>query len=236
MPNATKRPRDSQRSKVYAAENAVFPRIHVPEPALREIAACQRWVDTVCAAPWFRRRWGLRDIRVTNNRGKGGSRASGSIMHMGVIHRNPAVLCHELAHCLAPRDARHNPLYTRTYLELVRFVIGRETYEALKAAFKAHRVKVAPRRTVLDGNGVARIHPRKAARPAGNVAALEAWRAREKVKHQAQLAAEAHERVIDQYAPVFTKLAADEPDPYAPVWPEPRNLNKDIALALANGC
>jgi hypothetical protein len=171
--------RDSQRGKVYAAEDLAFPTHNTVDPTLREIAACQALVTKWCTSGWFIRRWGRRYIKVTHNGGKGGSRGGNGVLSMSTYHRNPYVLAHELAHCLNSPYHGHGPQYARTYLDLVRFAIGKHAYVALKAAFREKRVKVAPRRTQLDGHGVARVHPRKGR--VGNPAALAAWRAQQAV-------------------------------------------------------
>jgi len=181
--------RDTQKSKVYAAERSVFP-IDELNPRYRDLTACQALVDRWCASAWFRKRWGVRRVTVTGNGGERSSRGGGSGIRMLVTHRNQYTIAHEVAHCLAGVHAAHGPLYTRTYLELIRFVglYGKHDADRLRAAFKAHKVKVAPRRPELDGRGVARERAPSARR--GNPAALAAFRA-------------AKAPVVDPYAPIF---------------------------------
>jgi hypothetical protein len=140
------------------------------------------------------------------------------------------VLAHELAHCLSPEHG-HGPAYARTYLDLVRYAVGRDAYDALKAAFRARRVKVAPRRPELDGRGVAAV--RRAITPqTGSRSLAAAFKAADA---QDDRATRVLQTMVDRYAPVFTAPA--EPDPWAPRWPAPQpDRRLDVALALANGC
>lgn len=174
------RPRDSQKSRLYAAENEAFPDHAHTDPTLREVAQLQAWVDALLKKAWFIRRWGHRWINVTHNGGKRGSRAVGKhTIRMSTYHRNRYVTLHEVAHCLTySHHASHGPEYARTLLELVRYTFGPEDAKRLREKFREHRVRVAPRRAKLTGFGVVE----KRTKRRGNPVALARWRAQQKAQ------------------------------------------------------
>lgn len=134
------RPRDSQRSKVYAAERAVFP--GVPRVA-RTLGDVQDFVDRVLARKRVIKRFGQKKARITAARRGGASYVfdGSNVMHINPDHApNTMLMLHELAHVLAPL-ARHGHEFADAYLFLVREMMGREAHDKLKAAFKAKRVR-----------------------------------------------------------------------------------------------
>lgn len=130
------RPRDSQRSRVYAAENSVFQFGQtIPDDLL------QATLNDILDKRAVRSRFGPRQISV--ERGRSGARAFGSYrISMGVQARNEWVLCHELAHCLTTRNfAAHGPQFCGVYLFLLEIVISKDAADRLKAAFAEGGVK-----------------------------------------------------------------------------------------------
>lgn len=128
--------RDSQRSRVYAAENTVYRHKQtIPNDKL------QATVDAILDKRVIRSRWGIKSVRVEFGRSRGVS--YGGMIALGVGARNEWVICHELAHELTPHQyASHGPEFCGIYLFLVENVIGKEAAAKLRAAFKAGRVKV----------------------------------------------------------------------------------------------
>jgi hypothetical protein len=135
--------RDSQRSRVYAAENACSWAKYgqtIPNNQL------QAWAEqNILSKAWFRKRFGDRYPAIELGRGGGkaytGLFTAGRIT-LGVEFRNAWGMCHEMAHIIS-HDS-HGPAFARNYLFLVEKVIGKAEADELKAKFKEHRVKMIP--------------------------------------------------------------------------------------------
>jgi putative metallohydrolase (TIGR04338 family) len=146
-------PRDSQRSRVYAAERSL------PENTMMDLGKnvsveeMQAYVNKVCASKRLKRaveKAGGRPtqrVTATHCQGKRGARAFGDYrIEVSGYMRNRLVILHELAHCFAPSFERHGPTFARIYLAMAQAVMGREVAGRLKAAFKAHRVRTRVKR------------------------------------------------------------------------------------------
>ena len=154
------RPRDSQRSKVYAAEHASG--IHKEGNTPLTIRECQALVDKMLDSAYVQRKYDpegrahwigryhyrySQGIRV--DLGKNGGRAfkhgAQRVIRLGLWGRQQSVIIHEVAHHLADYrakgDARHNWEFCDVYLDLVRHFMGKDAHDKLKQAFKDHRVK-----------------------------------------------------------------------------------------------
>jgi putative metallohydrolase (TIGR04338 family) len=150
--------RDSQKSRVYAAERAAFPDYFNRRSAMagfHSVTECEIWVNRQLQKPLVRRKLveiGIRSwpkpVRVTDSGGKGGASASRllSTIYVSGYYRNPVVLLHELAHLLTPSDPGHGWQYAQAYLTLIRWVMGAHAAKQLTAAFKAKRVRFRPKR------------------------------------------------------------------------------------------
>jgi len=149
-----KKPRDSQRQKLYDAELKVFGDSTGRRPVeddLATVAQMQAFVDKLMASAWWARRWPrVRCIEVRP--GFGHSRATGSfwskVVQMPKWARSRNVLVHEIAHCVSSpmEGGAHGWFFASNYLDLVEHVFGKATADELRASFKEHRVKyTAPR-------------------------------------------------------------------------------------------
>jgi putative metallohydrolase (TIGR04338 family) len=140
------RTRDTQRSKVYAAEaqfrNMNFQPQLFPDVKLKQIWECQSYVDRVLDQHWFRARFGERKITVDYGR-RGGMAYGSRKITLGVWARQPIVILHEIAHCVAPYDNRHGAEFAGIYLFLIKQVYGVEAAKALRACYKEARVKTS---------------------------------------------------------------------------------------------
>lgn len=147
------RPRDVQKSRVYAAQ-AGWPHVNT----IGSIAETQAWVDAVTGARWFRSRWGERRIEV---RFKAWGNATG--YHGGHVclppwARNDIVVLHEIAHVLTPsRYASHGEEFCAHLVTLVDNHLGGEAGRRLRAAFKAHRVRYRNGFAAVPGAGSTRV-------------------------------------------------------------------------------
>lgn len=145
------RPRDSQRSKVYAAEDAAFPRIL--GLARLDLNEMQRIVDKVCSSKLVQRKYprAKHAPLVTDGR----ARRSAAYDHwrnqvkMPTWARTKSALLHELAHALTYQkgEAGHGWRFCECYLYLVRVYMSKGAEETLRAEFKARKVKFKPPRT-----------------------------------------------------------------------------------------
>lgn len=171
------RERDTQRSKLYRAERVALSGIASPLPTVGDIERYlegqsaratlrSRYGKAVDVSDW--------KLRVTDGRRCRRALAYGTYkIAIPRWARNDWVVLHEWAHivharitamengeCL-PRMFSHGSRiselaggpghgwqYAAVYLDLVRFCMNAEAADALKAAFKEHRVRFRPKRTV----------------------------------------------------------------------------------------
>lgn len=145
--------RDSQRSKVYAAEKAAFK--DFDNERFETVKDIERFVRHVWSSKRVQSEWpqavdGKSNLPdVSDGRGRRKPCAVGSFEIRIPRHgRVDWILVHELAHIIHSRrtawrreEASHGWQYCAIYLRLTLFILGREKHDALKASFKAHRVK-----------------------------------------------------------------------------------------------
>lgn len=121
-------------------EERLRPKKYVPMryPSTR---AVQAYLDEVTSAAWFIRRWGR--YRLTYRNGKGSHGGYGSLTVSREHRRSEAVILHEVAHnlCDLYRYAYHGPEFAAILLTLVRYQMGKQHADDLKASFAKHRVK-----------------------------------------------------------------------------------------------
>lgn len=135
------RPRDSYRSKVYAAESAVY---GAPcdgmVPDLPELSEVVTFVREVGASEWWPRIW---LPRVTDGRGSRRPRAfpGQSRISMPRFARTRCMVIHEMAHLIQPRhEASHGQAWVKLYLTGLRDVIGGDTARRLSIEFARRNV------------------------------------------------------------------------------------------------
>ena len=135
---AAARPRDSQRARLYRAEDEVGPGRRLPT-----VEVLQAYVDDLRGTDWFRSRWGAPSLEVRP--GYGHRRATADregVLQMPRWARTEAVLLHEVAHCLTPVTfAAHGPEYAGVLLSLVRRAVDPGTAQRLEDAFTRNRVR-----------------------------------------------------------------------------------------------
>jgi putative metallohydrolase (TIGR04338 family) len=162
--------RDSQRSRVYAAEEFVrtlFDRAAQhgsrtidffgtqltlpPEGRFASMPSVQRYVDDVLALPAVTGRWPAPGpLRVRPRRASSAAHYENSD-GTGVIavpDRNSAdwamrelVLLHEIAHHLTPHGPAHGPDFIATFCELATVVMGPEVGHVLRVVYAKEGVK-----------------------------------------------------------------------------------------------
>ena len=135
---APTRPRDSQRARLYRAEDEVGSGRRLPTVPL-----LQAYVDDLGGTEWFRSRWGPRRFDVRP--GHGHRRATADrdgVLQMPRWARTEVVVLHEVAHCLTPATfAAHGPEYAGVLLSLVRRAVDPGSAQRLEDAFARHRVR-----------------------------------------------------------------------------------------------
>ncbi|EKF25819.1 hypothetical protein C731_0159 [Mycolicibacterium hassiacum DSM 44199] len=162
-------PRDSQRSKVYAAEQFVrtmFDRAAEhhnrvvdffgtsltlpPEAKFGSREDVQRYVDDVLALPGVRARWP--DAGPLNVRGRRGERAAHyELTDAGAVIAVPdasarwalreLVVLHEIAHHLCDAEPPHGPEFVATFCELAATVMGPEVGHVLRVVYAKEGVR-----------------------------------------------------------------------------------------------
>jgi putative metallohydrolase (TIGR04338 family) len=163
-------PRDSQRSKVYAAEEFVrtlfdraaehgSPAVEFfgtqltlpPEARFGSVASVQRYVDEVLALPAVRQRWpDVLPLRVRTRRAATAAHyenheAAGVI---AVPDRDTAewalrelVVLHEVAHHLCQAQPPHGPEFVATVCTLTELVMGPELGHVLRVVYAKEGVR-----------------------------------------------------------------------------------------------
>lgn len=165
------RERDSQRKKVYIAEDAAMRWTSTPRSELMTIKECQAFIDKVMSSKWLRSQPDLAGrIAAIDKRGgvvviAGRGRANATFdvrysqswgevyretrpsISAGTRTRQPYILLHELAHILdSSSGAWHGWQFCDILLRLVKHFMGAEAHARLKASFKEHKVRfTAPR-------------------------------------------------------------------------------------------
>ena len=149
--------RDSQRSKLYAAERASGLQLLKHEAGM-SIEECQRLVDKIVGSAYVQRKYGWRKgrplpVHATHGGGRaysgsyhydhwtGEVESRGRHIRLGVWARQPFIVIHEVAHHLAGLGHGHDWRFAEVMLDLTRHFLGAEAGAQLKAAYKAGRVR-----------------------------------------------------------------------------------------------
>lgn len=160
--------RDTQRSKLYAAERDALIAYSKPLPSVKDV---EEYLRKQMRRATLKRRYGdavdlkVWPIRVTDGRGTRHALAHGTRkISLPLWARHEWVVLHETAHIIHERlaitpgwrqgdrtrelagGAAHGWQFAAVFLDLVRFCMGAEAGDALKVAFKARRVRFKPKR------------------------------------------------------------------------------------------
>jgi putative metallohydrolase (TIGR04338 family) len=152
-----RRPRDSQRGRVYLAETPI------PSSPLPGLAACARFVDRVVGTLWWHERFPERDLGgVPRLRPGNGARQafyreedSGPTITLPRRYRTKAVVLHELTHWALGIDSglpHHGRTFARVLLDALGEFCGPEHATVLATSYATHGVHVGrPPRRGPDG-------------------------------------------------------------------------------------
>ncbi len=146
------RPRDTQRSKVYAAERSIDAWVDGKQGTLMSIGEVEQFVCSTMGMAWYKRdfvqkQWHLRFPIIRDGRGHRRATGGANTLTFPRWSRYPLVICHEMAHMVArrliPRDvaAAHGPEFCAVYLHLVAHAIDPLVAQDLRAAFRDRGVR-----------------------------------------------------------------------------------------------
>lgn len=152
-----KRPRDSQRSRLYASEWEVF---GWSKEKFRDMEELEEYLWKVLENRWVQSKYpiareivsGTQKLKILNGAGHRRALTCRYDTHISVAFPRKArtewVVVHEIAHVLTSAEyAGHGREFCRTYLHLVRLFFGEETQNKLKAAMKKHNCKYSKTHT-----------------------------------------------------------------------------------------
>lgn len=140
-------PRDSQRSKVYKAEQIAFKGSSIDVPEIKDI---EEYIDHIRSLGRVRESFPELvkfPVFVGDGRARRRPCANSSGIFMPRHARQKWIVLHELSHTIIRRRysvlraAGHGWQFAEAYLLLVRHVMGVEAHDRLKAQFKEHRVR-----------------------------------------------------------------------------------------------
>ena len=158
--------RDTQRSKVYAAENEW--RGIIGDRAMADRIAAWAYIEKVERDSWFKRTYGPWKFRIKDGRGTRIARGGYGTLNLPRWSRSPGVMLHEIAHNVTGPGCRgggHGWEFCRAMLALVRHFLGKEAHERLRACFRSHRVKYKQPRVLTPERRAALAERLAACRP-----------------------------------------------------------------------
>lgn len=147
------RQRDSQRQKLYNAEQVVRP-VHQGKrfETVEEISA---YLETARQHKWWKTQFGAfpyQPFRVRPGFGARHAHGGGTTITLPIWARTELVIWHEIAHCITqwkyPSRAAHGREYAQIFLSLIRHYLGQAAHDALKAAFRTYHVRYTPKRVL----------------------------------------------------------------------------------------
>lgn len=143
------RPRDVQRSRVYATGWKAGPsdgwrKFVRHDPYRTTIPEIQAYVDWVLSRRGVQSRWGQQEINVRPGKGHRRATASWWGIQIPLWARTEDTVLHEVAHVLnRAHDGAHGPGYAGTLVTLVRIIVGPEAGRELRASMRRNRVRVS---------------------------------------------------------------------------------------------
>lgn len=152
-----KRPRDSQRSRLYAAEWEVF---GWPKMEFKSIGELEDYFWTVLENRHVQARYpvakdivaGSIELKVANGFGLRNAMTIWDGQRVWISFprkvRTKWTVVHEIAHVVAPQEAAlHGREFARVYLHLMKLIFGHDIENNLKSAMKKHKCKYSRHHT-----------------------------------------------------------------------------------------
>lgn len=142
-----KKNRDSQRQKVYDAEN-LYQQIY-PSRTFKSLEEIHQWIVKISNRKWFQKRFLYFKINIRNlkiHKGRVDGRAYWRVRDGNVVLPkwawNEIVVLHELAHGLnINAKPHHGNRFCRVFLCLVKHVIGQKEAKYLRRCFRFKKAK-----------------------------------------------------------------------------------------------
>lgn len=143
--------RDSQRSKLYKAEDQCWPghKNAKHNMSLEDVKGIVRGITT---SPWWKERVGESqwDITVDDGRGHRSAMAYYRRITMPRFARSMSIILHELTHILTKKGPSHGREYAKNYLAMVERWMGPLEAARLRECFRANHVHWHPKRQLTD--------------------------------------------------------------------------------------
>ena len=143
------RPRDSQRSRVYAAQQAAG---HWDgSDRFASFGEARRYVERIFASAYVREHYphASAPMEIVYNGHRAGAVAVGSWrIEFGKHGLTKRTALHEAAHVIAGARARHGRDWARVFLDLMRHFMGPEAAAKLREQFVERNVKHRAKRTI----------------------------------------------------------------------------------------
>lgn len=147
-----KQPRDSQRSRLYAAERSAFRGYYAHGMRLACIHDLRAFIHEVLADEWFSTVFGrFTTVHIKDGRGtRHAYTAYDQDSHALILSfprwsRTRPIALHEISHAASIRHhglvAAHGPEFAGIFLRLVRQYLGEACHVRLRWAFMHHRVR-----------------------------------------------------------------------------------------------
>lgn len=155
------RPRDSQKSRLYAAEYECYGWAKMEFQSMPEL---EEYLWSVLENRHVLSKYkmardivaGTQKLKVSAGQGHRRALVRFELAHISVTFprktRCKWIVLHEIAHMLTPREAAaHGREFARTYLHLVKLFLGKDTEKKLKAGMKKHKCKYSKTHTRWKG-------------------------------------------------------------------------------------
>lgn len=130
-------PRDSQRAKVYRAQEQLPKGKH-----LKTMAEMQAYVDKIHSTRWFQKRWPrLYNIEVRDGRGRRSACAGWGQIKMPKWSRYEVYILHEIAHLLTKEKHYSVPSHGREFVKNFIALLEWKMKINPRSVFREYRVK-----------------------------------------------------------------------------------------------
>jgi len=126
--------RDSQRRKLYRAENAAYAQFAAAHPKFRDTTEYQQFLNGIMRSEWMRTNFPeavmAGPVKVVFSTRMGGANANANRIKTGVgaFALNPLILCHELSHTIVRREYGRSMYACGDSGRLVKSVVGLVNY------------------------------------------------------------------------------------------------------------
>lgn len=129
--------RDSQRARVYKAENELVWYRTREFDSLEEV---ERYVNSLTGKAWFKKMYGSRKVKVEPKRNNAKARGGYGTVWLPRWAWTKGIIAHEVAHAVKYTDPWHSPVFCGHFIFLVEKTMGADKAMDLKRAFLRNKV------------------------------------------------------------------------------------------------